>query len=218
MQCSWFSCRGVLCQLVVPNPWTGEDFGYIRGHFDSWIHYHCYNPSICCSGWLVRIYFSSFIVLITRVRFFILGAGMSINLAIGQVFCANLANNTVMTGLYQGAYGLGGTIAPLIATSMLSRGYMWSRFYIILVGLAAFNLCFAAWAFWKYEDESDPALPSPTTGRGDRSQIMTSSKRRWSSLKTLLCHRTTILGAMFIFAYQVSLRNSNASGIICLKT
>lgn len=130
---------------------------------------------------------------------------MSINLAIGQVFCANLANNTVMTGLYQGAYGLGGTIGPLIATSIVSRGYLWSRFYLILLGLAAFNFFFAAWAFWKYEAESDPALPRPTTERGDRSHITASSQRRWKSLKALLSHRTTILGALFIFAYQVRL-------------
>jgi MFS family permease len=134
---------------------------------------------------------------------------MSINLAIGQVFCANLANNTVMTGLFQGAYGLGGTIAPLIATSIVSRGYLWSRFYIILLGLAAFNLFFAAWAFWKYEAESNPALPRPTTGRGDRSQTTASPQRRWNSIKALLSHRMTVLGALFIFSYQVRLSGTH---------
>lgn len=130
---------------------------------------------------------------------------MSINLAIGQVFCANLANNTVMTGLFQGAYGLGGTIAPLIATSIVSRGYLWSRFYLILLGLAIFNLFFAAWAFWKYEAESDPALPYPATGHGHQSPNTTSPQRLWNSIRTLLSHKTTLLGALFIFSYQVRL-------------
>jgi hypothetical protein len=128
---------------------------------------------------------------------------MAINLAIGQVYCANLANNTVIVGLFHGAYGIGGTMAPLIATSMVSRGYLWSRFYIILLGLAAFNIFFAAWAFWKYEDESDPALPPPASEPSDRNQTTVYSQR-WSSMKTLLTHKTTIFGALFIFAYQVS--------------
>ena len=128
---------------------------------------------------------------------------MAINLAIGQVYCANLANNTIIVGLFQGAYGIGGTMAPLIATSMVSRGYLWSRFYLILLSLAALNLFFAAWAFWKYEaseEETDPALPPPAS---EQSQT-TAAPQRWSSIKTLLTHKTTIFGALFIFAYQVS--------------
>jgi MFS family permease len=137
-------------------------------------------------------------------RYFILGIGMAINLAIGQVFCANLANNTVIVGLFQGAYGFGGTIAPIIATTLVSRGYLWSRFWIIELGLATLNLFFTAWAFWKYEIESDPALPPPANGRNDGNQSAAPPKRRWKSIKTLLTHKTTVFGALFIFGYQVS--------------
>ncbi|KUJ22115.1 putative MFS efflux transporter [Mollisia scopiformis] len=132
------------------------------------------------------------------VAFFILGAGMSLILAIGQVYCANLANNTVITGLYQGAYGIGGIIAPLIATSIVSRGYLWSRFYLILLGLAVFNFFFASWAFWKYETKSDPILPRQV----NEPRATMSQRTNWGSIKALLTHRTTILGALFIFAYQ----------------
>jgi len=78
---------------------------------------------------------------------------------------------------------------------------VWSRFYIILLGLAAFNLFFAAWAFWKYEDDSDPALPPPASESSSRNQT-TDGPQRWTSMKTLLTHKTTIFGALFIFAYQ----------------
>jgi MFS family permease len=124
---------------------------------------------------------------------------MSLILAIGQVYCANLANNTVITGLYQGAYGVGGIIAPLIATSIVSRGYLWSRFYLILLGLAVFNFFFASWAFWKYETESDSILPRQV----NEPRATMSQPTKWGSIKTLLTHRTTVLGALFIFAYQV---------------
>ncbi|TVY41049.1 Bypass of stop codon protein [Lachnellula subtilissima] len=142
---------------------------------------------------------------VVAISYFLLGIGMAINLAIGQVYCANLANNTVILGLYQGAYGIGGTMAPLIATSMISRGYLWSRFYIILLSIAAFNLFFAAWAFWgyeKHEDESDPTLPPPASEQSNRDQSSTTPGRRWSSMKTLLTDKATLFGALFIFAYQ----------------
>ncbi|TVY81696.1 Bypass of stop codon protein [Lachnellula suecica] len=139
---------------------------------------------------------------VVAFSYFILGIGMAMNLAIGQVFCANLANNTAIIGVYQGAYGLGGTLAPLIATSMISRGYLWSRFYIIELGLATFNLFFAAWAFWNYEVESDPALPPPASEDNSRGQTTSTRKRGWTSFKTLLSHKTTVLGALFIFGYQ----------------
>jgi|SRR6266536_2837006 len=128
------------------------------------------------------------------------------NLAIGEVFCASLAKNTVVIGTYQGSYGIGGIIAPLIATSLISRGYVWSRFYTIELGLAVVNLIFAPWTFWNYEQEFDPTLPPPTSGRADNVQhkydMSNSFKRSWKSFKTLVSNKPTVLGASFIFAYR----------------
>ncbi len=125
---------------------------------------------------------------------------MAMNLAICQVFCANLANNTAVVGAYQGAYGIGGITGPLIATALVSHGSVWSRFYTIELGFAALNFFVIPWAFWKYESDSDheqvlPHLTSEQSG---------STQRRWKSLKTLLSDRTTVLGSLFIFSYQGS--------------
>ncbi|KAH8668231.1 MFS efflux transporter [Tricladium varicosporioides] len=140
---------------------------------------------------------------VVTISFFITGIGMGVNLAISQVFCANLANNIAMVGLYQGSYGIGGTISPLIATAMVSRGYIWSRFYLIELGFAVFNLFFSPWAFWKYEEESeaDQSLPSPANGQS-QAQGQRSEKRRWRSFKTIMSNKPTILGACFTFSYQ----------------
>lgn len=132
--------------------------------------------------------------------FFFLGIGMAMNLAICQVFCANLANNTAVVGAYQGAYGIGGTTGPLIATALISHGSVWSRFYTIEVGLASLNFFVIPWAFWNYESESDheQMLPHPASEQSG------STQRRWKSFKELLSDRTTVLGSLFIFAYQGS--------------
>lgn len=123
---------------------------------------------------------------------------MAMNLAICQVFCANLANNTALVGAYQGWYGIGGITGPLIATSLVSRGNIWSRFYIVEIGLAVLNLLIIPWAFWDYEKESEQEerLPQPASERSEN------TKSRWKSLKELLGDKTTVLGSLFIFAYQ----------------
>jgi fucose permease len=139
-------------------------------------------------------------------RFFVLGVGMAINLAIGQVFCSNLANNTALLGAFQGAYGIGGIAGPLIATSIVSQGYPWSRFYFIELGLAAFNLIFSAWSFWNYEVESDNEASTlsnnGTASRQHSHKISPRAKSKWNSFKTLVLNKPTVLGACFIFAYQ----------------
>ncbi len=125
---------------------------------------------------------------------------MAMNLAICQVFCANLANNTAAVGAYGGAYGIGGITGPLIATAMVSHGIVWSRFYAIELGLTALNFFLIPWAFWKYESESEneQILPHPASEQSG------STQRSWKSVKELLSDRTTLLGSLFIFAYQGS--------------
>ena len=131
---------------------------------------------------------------------------MAINLAIGQVFCSNLANNTALLGAFQGAYGIGGITGPLIATSIVSQGYPWSRFYFIELGLAAFNLIFSAWSFWNYEVESDyeasTLANNGTASRQHSPKVNPRGKSKWNSFKSLVLNKPTVLGACFIFAYQ----------------
>lgn len=139
------------------------------------------------------------------VAFFFLGIGMAMNLAICQVFIANLANNTALIGIYQGSYGIGGTIGPLIATSLVSKGYLWSRFYAMMLGLAVLNFCLSGWTFWSYEKDNGSAMPSLLHRPADSSKQPVSLKekinKQWTSLKTLLSNKPTVLGALFFFSY-----------------
>jgi fucose permease len=47
------------------------------------------------------------------MAFFFLGYGMATNLALGNVFAANLQNGTKMLGMMHGSYGIGGTVGPI---------------------------------------------------------------------------------------------------------
>jgi fucose permease len=153
--------------------------------------------------------------------FFLLGLGMAINLALGNVFTGNLQNSTQMLGLMHGSYGLGGTLGPLVATAMVtSGGLVWSRFYILTLSTAFFNAAFAGWSFWHYEKESS-THPFPLTavtsapsgcqrteplGNDDNwpavSQAKIKPTGQFSSMAKSFRSKIVLLGALFIFAYQ----------------
>ncbi|QKX58540.1 uncharacterized protein TRUGW13939_05665 [Talaromyces rugulosus] len=130
------------------------------------------------------------------VSYFLLGLGIAINLALNNVFLANLANGTELLGVGHGSYGIGGTIAPLIATAMASHGIHWSYFFFITLALAAFNLPFAGWAFGGFEKDLHGPAPVATVSAAN-----TATKKKGFVTKALKA-KATLLGALFIFAYQ----------------
>lgn len=144
------------------------------------------------------------------ISFFLTGLGLALNLALNNVFCANLANPTSTLGAFHGSYGLGGTVGPLIATALVSHHHRWSTYYFLTLSIAILNLLFAAWAFRSYEtDLPQPQPPLLRTAHHPVSRPQappsatpppTPTKR--TPLKAALRNKTTLLGALFIFAYQ----------------
>ncbi|KAJ5042393.1 uncharacterized protein L3040_004942 [Drepanopeziza brunnea f. sp. 'multigermtubi'] len=156
-----------------------------------------YMPIVCTPPWLVVI-----------VCFFFLWNGMALNLALGNVFAANLHNRPKMLGAMHGSYGVGGAIGPLIATAMVSQGHLlWSRYYLIPLSITLFNLAFAAWSFWHYEAEVGLSLLTPMEQIASRTQNApvepnVNIKEQLANMLRCLKSKTVILGALFIFAYQ----------------
>lgn len=146
--------------------------------------------------------------------FFLLGLGTAINLSLGNVFAANLQNSTSMLGFMHGAYGLGGTFGPLIATAMVaSGGLLWSRYYILTLVITIFNGSLAGWSFRHYEaeavvitqstlmaniGESAPPTHNPSSSIKSRRKSSVVLQEMLKAFK----NRTVLLGALFIFAYQ----------------
>lgn len=134
-----------------------------------------------------------------------LGFGMAVNLALGNVFAANLQNGTTMLGLMHGSYGIGGTIGPIMATSMVTQGHLlWSRFYVIPLSIALFNVFWSSWSFWKFESEN-PNTELLSSLQRLASQQQHGSVQAPSAIKDMLQSlrsKTVLLGALFIFAYQ----------------
>ncbi|KAI9826092.1 MAG: hypothetical protein M1832_000541 [Thelocarpon impressellum] len=150
------------------------------------------------AGYFVIVFTPPFPAVV--LSFYLFGLGMGISLALNNVFVANLANNTAMLGTFHGSYGIGGIIGPLIATAMVSHGFPWSRYYLLALGVAFLNLVFAGWAFWTYEQDAPITLLSDLERTASKRAAGVQGKRRL--LREALRQRTTVLGAIFIFAYQ----------------
>ncbi|KAI8961698.1 MFS general substrate transporter [Daldinia sp. FL1419] len=125
---------------------------------------------------------------------FFIGFGLAVQLAIGNVFCANLANSTTILGAFHGSYGVGGTIGPLVATSIVSTGAIWSRYYLLTLGLVVCNAGFATWAFWDYEKDAGSNELSNTPSDAGPHDV--------SAMLITFKSKIVLLGAVFIFAYQ----------------
>ncbi|KAK3489716.1 major facilitator superfamily domain-containing protein [Neurospora crassa] len=142
------------------------------------------------------------------VSFFFVGFGMSINLAMGNVFCGSLSNSTTALSMMHGSYGIGGTVGPLLATAMVTVfEVVWSRYYAVSLGLAVLGGVCATCAFWDYERDTQQQLGSSSAGgSGGPSGSTAAPKRDWradvTAMVSALSNRVVLLGALFIFAYQ----------------
>jgi fucose permease len=137
------------------------------------------------------------------LSFFFIGCGESINLALSNVYCASLASSTVILGLAQGAYGIGGTIGPIIATTLVSQGQVWSRYYFITLATCAFGAWFSGWSFWNHEQERNLQLHAALHREiswQETEDDSAQSKRKL--LVKALKYGVTIIGALFTFGYQ----------------
>jgi fucose permease len=138
------------------------------------------------------------------VSFFFAGFGMSLNLAITNHFGGSMRNGTTVLGAMHGSYGAGGTVGPLIATSIVAAAHaIWSRFYLIPLGMAVFNAFFASWAFVGYEAEvaaPQRLVNADGDAASDRPAVNPASSL--AGMYSALSSRIVLLGALFIFAYQ----------------
>lgn len=75
------------------------------------------------------------------VVFALAGFGNGILDAAWNAWIGNLANPNEILGFLHGFYGLGATISPLIATTLITQaGFQWYAFYYFMVGSFRFRI------------------------------------------------------------------------------
>lgn len=125
---------------------------------------------------------------------------MATILALDNVFVINLRGGTVLLGYMHGCYGIGGICGPFMATAMVSSGIRWSFFYFISLALSLLNAAGFWWTFRGYESESATTQLLAAFERVTSRPLAT--QERAGILRRAVKNRTTLLGALLIFAYQ----------------
>ncbi|KAH8677271.1 major facilitator superfamily transporter [Xylariales sp. PMI_506] len=65
-----------------------------------------------------------------------------------NAWVGNMESANELLGFMHGMYGLGATIAPLIATAMVTKPLPWYYFFYIMISLTALDFCLQVTAFW----------------------------------------------------------------------
>ncbi|KAF5002039.1 hypothetical protein FGRMN_650 [Fusarium graminum] len=121
------------------------------------------------------------------------GLGNGIGLAAWNSYIGNLARSNELLGFMHASYGLGGTVSPLIATSMITRaGLGWYDFYYVLLGFAALETAILTYGFW------------PKTAQKYRETVQSESARNEGTRSALFVMphaRVVWLCAVFLLGY-----------------
>lgn len=117
-----------------------------------------------------------------------------------------------------GAYGLGATIAPLIATTMVTKGGLqWYTFYYIMLGAAVVELLVGAWAFRSATGAKFRATnPIQSKGESHTKEAFT-HKVTWMIAAFLLCYvgiEVSLGGWVVTFMLKVRSGQTFASGMV----
>lgn len=142
-----------------------------------------YVPLVCNAPWVVNV-----------ISFFFVGFGGAINVAVGNIFCGGLQNGTFHLGLLHGTYGIGGTCGPLIATAIVTIAQaVWSRYYLINLGIGALCCAASLYTFKNYEKEQTAATREAETPPAGSAFL---------GMLGALRLKIVLVGSLFIFAYQ----------------
>src|SRR2546430_15732552 len=92
-------------------------------------------------------------------------------------------------GYMSSCYGIGATLAPIIATRLVSRGSVWSTYYFITLALSILCSCTLGLTFRNEDKSSTPSDVSRRDMQRGKLAIAVKSKVTW-------------IAPIFIFLYQ----------------
>ncbi|KAF2018727.1 MFS general substrate transporter [Aaosphaeria arxii CBS 175.79] len=129
------------------------------------------------------------------VIFMVAGFGNGLADAAWNAWMGNMANPNEILGFLHAFYGLGAVLAPLIATTMITKGdrLPWYYFYYVMIAMAVIECVTSTTAFWKATGAVFRAQNPRTTNTKDN--------RMKEALIRLPNARVTWLCALFLLGY-----------------
>ncbi|KAL0931374.1 MFS transporter [Colletotrichum truncatum] len=128
------------------------------------------------------------------IVYILAGFGNGISDAAWNAYIGNMDRANEVLGFLHAAYGAGGVMSPLVATTMITKGNLgWWNFYYVMLGMAVVELVWCTSAFWKQ------------TGAAYRESVSQSSSDNAGGMRVALFKRpyarVSWLCAFFLLAY-----------------
>ncbi|KAK3344929.1 major facilitator superfamily domain-containing protein [Neurospora tetraspora] len=148
---TYYSISYTIVSLVFLSPFVGY---LLAALFNNLIHHHFGQRGVAILGPFCRLI--GFIPMACHppypalpVVMLFTGFGNGIEDSAWNAWVGNMRSANELLGIIHGCYGLGATIGPLIATSMVTKGGLeWYTFYYVMVGLNGSELVAMTAAFW----------------------------------------------------------------------
>lgn len=80
--------------------------------------------------------------------YFLIGCGLSGADALCNAWLAELVDGHALLGIFHACYGVGGLVAPLVASAIHRREWGWQYSFVVPLGVFVTTLPVGAWAFW----------------------------------------------------------------------
>lgn len=116
------------------------------------------------------------------VLVFLIGAGFGNGLldAAWNAFVGDLKNANQLLGIIHGFYGLGASLSPIIATTMVTKyGLQWYTFFFVMVGVALLDLALSTLAFWDATGSEFRNYSANSNAAGGRMRAVFKNKVTW---------------------------------------
>ena len=142
------------------------------------------------------------------IAFILAGFSNGLEDAAWNAWMGIMQNANEILGFLHGAYGLGATLGPLIATTMVTKGHLgWYTFYYIMVGASGIEIFAAVAAFWKETGQKFQDEHPRTSGKtGGRTREALSSRVTWICSVFLLIYvgiEVAIGGWVVVFMMKI---------------
>lgn len=193
----YYDLSYTLVSLIFLSPFVGYTLSAI---LNNWIHvrFGQRGIAILCSGchlvaYIIAAVHPPYPVLV--VVYMLAGFGNGIGDAAWNAWIGGMANANEVLGVMHAFYGLGGVLAPLIATAMITRlGVQWYQYYYVMIAVAAVELVALVSTFWKATGKVfQEAHPKTTDSRG--------KSRMHEALLQMPAARVSWLCAVFLLCY-----------------
>lgn len=135
--------------------------GYVAAALsNNWIHYRFGQRGVAFAGPICRVVGYLPMALhppfpVLPVALLVAGFGNGIEDSAYNAWVGNMHQANELLGLVHGAYGLGATISPLIASAMVTKaGLPWYTFYYVMIGIVCFEFVVGMATFWRHDGAS----------------------------------------------------------------